>query len=251
MYKLDKKKFGAFVAQLRKEKGYTQRELAQRLIISDKAVSKWETGITIPDTALLIPLADILGVTVTELLRAQRIQQHQPFAAEEVEGIVKNAISYAEQNQRRGYQEKSHWGILYGIALFAELICLFFSYHWGVFTENMLTASMLAAIFGAYFCFFVRLRLPDYYDENRINGVRDGMFQMHMPRLVFNNRNWPYIVRVGRIWSVSNMALYPALTLIFARFLPEFWHNAELYLMLIFFLGGLFIPLYIVGKKHA
>lgn len=46
MYELDKKKFGAFVARLRREKGWTQRELAERLYISDKAVSKWETGVS-------------------------------------------------------------------------------------------------------------------------------------------------------------------------------------------------------------
>ena len=69
MYKLDKRKFGSFVSSLRKEKGWTQKELAQRLFVSDKAVSKWETGASIPDTALLIPLAEQLGVSVTELLR--------------------------------------------------------------------------------------------------------------------------------------------------------------------------------------
>ena len=46
MYELDKTKFGAFVAQLRKEKQYTQKELAARLMISDKAISKWETGVS-------------------------------------------------------------------------------------------------------------------------------------------------------------------------------------------------------------
>ena len=46
MYEIDKSKFGAFVAQLRKEKGYTQKELAAKLFISDKAVSKWETGVS-------------------------------------------------------------------------------------------------------------------------------------------------------------------------------------------------------------
>lgn len=44
MYELDRKKFGAFVSELRKEKGYTQKDLAQKLLISDKAISKWETG---------------------------------------------------------------------------------------------------------------------------------------------------------------------------------------------------------------
>ena len=46
MFEIDRAKFGSFVAELRKEKGYTQKELASRLFISDKAVSKWETGVS-------------------------------------------------------------------------------------------------------------------------------------------------------------------------------------------------------------
>ena len=46
MYEIDKRKFGAFVAQLRKEKDLTQKELAEQLFLSDKAVSKWETGVS-------------------------------------------------------------------------------------------------------------------------------------------------------------------------------------------------------------
>ncbi len=47
MYTLDKEKFGAFVCQLRKEKGLTQRELGEKLLLSAKAVSKWETGVSL------------------------------------------------------------------------------------------------------------------------------------------------------------------------------------------------------------
>ena len=46
MYEIDKEKFGAFVAQLRKEQGITQKELAQKVYVSDKAVSKWERGVS-------------------------------------------------------------------------------------------------------------------------------------------------------------------------------------------------------------
>ena len=46
MFQIDKKKFGTFLSRLRKEKGYTQKDLAQKLLISDKAVSKWETGVS-------------------------------------------------------------------------------------------------------------------------------------------------------------------------------------------------------------
>ena len=68
-FEIDKERFGAFLAQLRKEKGMTQKELAERLFVSDKAVSKWERALSLPDVALLIPLADCLGVSVAELLR--------------------------------------------------------------------------------------------------------------------------------------------------------------------------------------
>ena len=72
MFNIDKEKFGAFIAMLRREKGITQKELAEQLAISDKAVSKWETAVSVPNIDLLIPLADLLGVTVTELLLCRR-----------------------------------------------------------------------------------------------------------------------------------------------------------------------------------
>ena len=63
MYELDKAAFGSFLAQLRREKGMTQKELAATLYVSDKAVSKWERGLSVPDISLLVPLALlIIGV---------------------------------------------------------------------------------------------------------------------------------------------------------------------------------------------
>lgn len=66
---------GKFISAHRKEKGLTQRELAERLNVTDKAVSKWETGRGAPDISLLVPLAEILGVTVIELLQGERIEE--------------------------------------------------------------------------------------------------------------------------------------------------------------------------------
>lgn len=65
-------KFSELLYELRKEKNLTQSELAEKLGITNKAVSKWETGEAMPDTAQLLPLADILGVSVDELLRGER-----------------------------------------------------------------------------------------------------------------------------------------------------------------------------------
>ena len=69
---MDNERFGAFIAQLRKEQGLTQRELADRLNVTDKAVSKWETAKGFPDVKLLEPLAQALGVSLVELMQGKR-----------------------------------------------------------------------------------------------------------------------------------------------------------------------------------
>ena len=65
---------GSAIRLLREKKGYTQKQLAERLMVSDKAVSKWESGRGLPDISLLEPLAKTLGISVAELLSGECIQ---------------------------------------------------------------------------------------------------------------------------------------------------------------------------------
>lgn len=69
---VDSKRTGAFIAQCRKEKGMTQRELAEALGVTNKAVSKWETGGGMPDVSLLAPLSRVLGVSVDEIMNGEK-----------------------------------------------------------------------------------------------------------------------------------------------------------------------------------
>lgn len=76
---------GKFISELRKEKGMTQKDLAEKLSVTDKAVSKWETGRSAPDIALLISLSEILGVTVIEILNGKKIEKEKfPEVGDEV-----------------------------------------------------------------------------------------------------------------------------------------------------------------------
>lgn len=70
---MDQNKIGLFIQVLRKNKGLTQKELSQMLGISDKTVSKWETGHGLPDTYLLSQLCQILEVSVSELLSGEKL----------------------------------------------------------------------------------------------------------------------------------------------------------------------------------
>ena len=70
---MDQAKVGKFIAQLRKERGLTQEELGQKVGVTNKTVSRWENGNYMPDIELLVPLGEILGVSVNELLAGERL----------------------------------------------------------------------------------------------------------------------------------------------------------------------------------
>ena len=99
---MDNLKFGAFIARLRKEKGLTQKELADRLHVTDKAVSKWETAKGFPDVKLMEPLAMELGVSLVELLQGER-QQADTLSAEQADTVVKQAMERSERETARSY----------------------------------------------------------------------------------------------------------------------------------------------------
>lgn len=70
---MNQEKIGMFISNLRKEKGLTQAALAEMLNITDRAVSKWERGLSLPDSSIMLPLCEILGINVNELLTGERI----------------------------------------------------------------------------------------------------------------------------------------------------------------------------------
>ena len=70
---MDQIKIGKFIAACRKEQGLTQLQLADKLGITDKAISKWERGISMPDTSIMLELCEILQINVNELLSGEKI----------------------------------------------------------------------------------------------------------------------------------------------------------------------------------
>lgn len=95
---MDNIKMGQFIADLRKSKHMTQKDLAGKLNISDKAVSKWERGLSCPDISLLSPLAEILGVSVSALLNGEEPDEE---SSDDVETSVDNALQYADKTVKK------------------------------------------------------------------------------------------------------------------------------------------------------
>lgn len=254
MYEMDKEKVGTLIADLRKERGLTQRELAQQLFVSDKAVSKWERGLAMPDVTLLIPLSESLGITVTELLEGRRLTAAEPMRVEQVEEIVKKAISLPETGQCLGVSIGKRAAIYFGglaLAIIEVLLLLYLGHTVEELSVWVFTGDLLGIIFGAYFWLFAKERLPRFYDENALSFYADGIFRMNLPGVRFSNANWPYILRAAR-WSCLLMpCLLPAAYKLACRLLPSgVFFPIFLYIELFLILGGLFIPVYIVAKKY-
>lgn len=98
---MDKEKLGLFVSQLRKEQHMTQKDLAEKLGVTDKAVSKWERGLSFPDISLLEPLAKTLDVSVMELLHGRRLPQEESIPAEPANEVLDNLLRISDDEIRK------------------------------------------------------------------------------------------------------------------------------------------------------
>lgn len=119
---MDAEKFGAFVQVRRKELGLSQSELAEKLYVTPKAVSRWERGVGFPDIKLLQPLADALEVTIVELMHSERIEKE--LSREDASSLVTETVNQMEVQRKLTWKRKL---LLYGgyTLLFSAYIFLY------------------------------------------------------------------------------------------------------------------------------
>nr|WP_325183027.1 helix-turn-helix transcriptional regulator [uncultured Oscillibacter sp.] len=118
---MNKQQFGNFIAENRKAAGLTQKELAARVHVTDKAVSKWERALSYPDVTLLEPLAEALGLGVEELMACRRIEVRKDEEEEAVENIreerpVQNLMEISRENLK-SERRKHVWQTALALAL--------------------------------------------------------------------------------------------------------------------------------------
>ena len=114
---MNQAKIGKFIAQCRKKLGLTQMQLADRLNITDRAVSKWETGRALPDSAIMLELCALLEITVNDLLCGEVVAMDN--YNKELENNLLDMIKQKEQADKRLLSVEVFIGITATIALFA------------------------------------------------------------------------------------------------------------------------------------
>lgn len=144
---MDAKELGSFIAALRKENHMTQAELAKKIHVTDKAVSRWERGLGFPDINTIEPLADALGISVVELMCAHEKTQARAEDTITTEDVKEMLNSTADMTH---YYRKKQNAVLAGIYL-AVVIALGFvidRLYWGYVL--MLVASAVIGIVSLY-----------------------------------------------------------------------------------------------------
>lgn len=254
MYEINKEAFGKFLAQQRKAKGYTQKALAEELFVSDKAVSKWERSLSMPDISLLIPLSEILEVSVTELLEGRTFPKETNMEPAQVELLVKKALTFSEETLEKAKTRKKKYALLFGGSCILAILELLAGYWY--LTENLsqdlLLFEGLFLLFGGYLWFFAPERLPGYYDENKISAYSHGPFRINLVGIHFNNSNWPKLLTYMRVWFTVALVVMPVLFWLIPA-ASKYFSFASIWMsrsLLLVFLGVLFVPMYYIGRKY-
>ena len=129
---MDLSKTGIFISVARKKHNMTQIELAAKIGVTDKAVSRWETGKGFPDVSLLPSLSMALGVSISEIVMGEKIELEEKRALEIMDQAVKSTLDYSHRQTRSGAQFKRYIVVAGSFILaFIALFAFFFIRDYG------------------------------------------------------------------------------------------------------------------------
>lgn len=117
---MDQVKIGKFIAQCRKNVNLTQLQLAEKLNITNRAVSKWETGKALPDSSIMLALCDVLQISVNELLKGEKCMMEN--GNRELEQTILDLVKQKEDSDRRMLALEWVIGILSSLILLAPVL---------------------------------------------------------------------------------------------------------------------------------
>lgn len=178
---MNQDKIGKFIAECRKQKNLTQEQLANKLNISDRAVSKWERGLNLPDASLMIELCNILDISVNELLTGEIIKKENYMNKAEENLIELKEI--IEKNNRR-------FLILEIVLIFISLFTLLLLISTSTLVDNVLYKSIMIAggflvlIISVVFSFIIE-KETGYYECSKchhkyVPTYKQILFATHM-----------------------------------------------------------------------
>lgn len=172
---MDNIKTGNLIRELRKEKGITQKDLADQLHITDRAVSKWERGLCAPDIALLEPLSEILGVKITDIISGTKTADSMDA---ETERKVNDLLSYSEDELNKKTKSYKKRVIILSVTACLSLLLWVFNFFSPVIFQRgnpipYISAAMKIDEDSRY----VQVDVDDTYDVYiSVRGDKESLF---------------------------------------------------------------------------
>lgn len=181
---MDQIKIGAFIAECRKKENLTQMQLAEKLNITDRAISKWERGKSLPDSAIMLPLCEILKISVNDLLSGEIIQMEK--YNEESEKILLEMVKQKEDADKRMLTLEWVISILSLIILFVPIFVAAYFPMEDLLRTILVFSGFIPAVIGL--CFAIKIEQTAGYYECKVCGHKyvptynSVLWAMHMGR---------------------------------------------------------------------
>ena len=178
---MDLLKIGKFIAECRKQKNLTQMQLSEKLGITDKAVSKWERGISMPDSSIMLELCDILGISVNELLNGEKINMENDN--QKNEQLLLDMAKEVEQKNKTIWT--SMWVIMLVsmTALFAGLFVAAYVIPQGIWQLVAIIALVIVFLIPCFYALKLEVSVGAYKCKNCGHEIvptyRQAMNAMH------------------------------------------------------------------------
>ncbi|MBQ8302087.1 MAG: helix-turn-helix domain-containing protein [Clostridia bacterium] len=178
---MDQIKIGRFIAECRKKQNLTQMQLAEKLNITDRAISKWENGRSLPDSSIMLELCDILKITVNELLCGEKIIMENSNQKNE-----QLLLEMAEELERKNKTIwTSMWTILTVsmIALFAGILIAAFLIPEGVLQVVVILAICVVFLIPCFYALKLEVSVGAYKCKNCSHDIvptySEALWAMH------------------------------------------------------------------------
>ena len=191
-------KIGRFIAECRKKANLTQMQLAEKLGITDKAISKWERGVAMPDTSIMLNLCDILGISVNELLNGEKIYMEN--SNQKNEQLLLDMAKELEKKNKVIWT--SMWAIMIVsiIALFAGIFAVRFLIPEGVWQLVAVLGLCVVFLIPCFYALKLEVSVGAYKCKNCGHEIvptyKQALNAMHMGTTRYlkcpecNKRTW-------------------------------------------------------------
>ena len=176
-------KIGRFIAECRKKENLTQMQLAKKLGITDKAISKWERGIAMPDTSIMLELCDILCISVNELLSGEKINMENNNNNQKNEQLL---LDMAQELERKN---KTIWTSMWAImivsmtALIAGIFIAAFLIPEGVWQLVTILGICVVFLIPCFYAVKIEVSVGAYKCQNCgyeiVPTYKEAMMAMH------------------------------------------------------------------------